>query len=187
MIEYIDINLLKLNESNPRYITEQNLEKLKSSLKSFPDMLRVRPIVVDENNIILGGNMRYKAAKLNGDEKVWIYRVQFNQQQKKEFLIKDNINYGNWDYHNITKTYDMEVLKDWGLSIPEWYNIEKKIDTNEFLLDTPTENVDSFNTEEEPNTTITFTFNEDIYNQVIQKLSRISSTPEQALYKLLNL
>jgi len=187
MLEYVDINLLKLNEKNPRYITEQNLEKLKSSLKSFPDMLKVRPVVVDENNVILGGNMRYKASKLNGDDKIWIYRVQFNTEQKNEFLIKDNINYGTWDYHNITKTFDMETLKDWGLSIPEWYNVEKKIDTNQFLLDTPTEKRDDYETENENDTTITFTFNEDIYNQVVEKLSRISSTPEQALYNLLNL
>jgi hypothetical protein len=101
----IDINEINLNDENPRNITDDKFNKLVKSIREFPEMLEIRPIVVDENMTVLGGNMRLKACKAAGLKEVEIYKVeQLTEEQKKEFVIKDNASYGEWD---------LDVLKDW--------------------------------------------------------------------------
>ena len=95
MKKQIDISKIKENNNNPRFINKDKFNQLVKSIKKFPEMLEKRPLVVDENNIVLGGNMRLKALKKAGIKKVWIdVAKNWSEDQKKEFIIKDNLGYG---------------------------------------------------------------------------------------------
>lgn len=114
--ELISIKKIKSNESNPRIINKKMFEKLKNSIKQFPEMLETRPIVVDEDFMVLGGNMRLKACESLNIKKVWIYQVKdWTKDQKKEFIIKDNASFGEWDWHILANDYSFEELKEWGI------------------------------------------------------------------------
>jgi hypothetical protein len=105
-IEHKNIDEILNNKDNPRTIKDENFKKLVKSIKEFPEMLEIRPIVIDENNIVLGGNMRLKACKEAGLTEVpTINIMNLTEEQKREFILKDNQSYGEWDY---------SVLKDWG-------------------------------------------------------------------------
>lgn len=119
MKKQIDINKIKENPKNPRYINKDRFNKLVKSIKKFPEMLEKRPLVIDEDNMVLGGNMRLKALKKAGVKKVWIdVAKDWSEEQKKEFIIKDNIGYGEWDYDSLANDWDLETLDDWGLDVP---------------------------------------------------------------------
>lgn len=118
--EYLELKLSEIipNEENPRKITTNNLEKLKKSVKDFPEMLELREIVIDENNIILGGNQRYKALKANKKKKVSVLRVSgLTPEQREAFVLKDNINYGVWDWDVLANKYDTDLLVEYGLNV----------------------------------------------------------------------
>ena len=92
MKKQIKINQVKTNPNNPRIIKNDKFEKLVTSIKEFPEMLKLRPIVVDENMMVLGGNMRLKASKDAGLKEVWIEIAEgLTEEQKKEFIVKDNV------------------------------------------------------------------------------------------------
>lgn len=115
----VNISAIKPNEENPRFITDSKFKKLVKSIKEFPEMLEARPLVVDENMIVLGGNMRLKALKSAGVFEVPIKQVfGWSQEKKKEFIIKDNIGYGEWDWDLVANGWEFEKLKEWGLDIP---------------------------------------------------------------------
>jgi hypothetical protein len=117
-IEKVKIEEVKLNPNNPRTIRDDKFKKLVKSIGDFPEMLDIRPIVVDENMIVLGGNMRLKACKEVGLKEVSIIKFKgLTEQKKKEFLIKDNVNYGDWDYMMLENT---EFLDEWGMDLPDW-------------------------------------------------------------------
>ena len=106
------------NPDNPRVIKDYKFKKLVDSIKEFPEMLEKRPVVVDENNMILGGNMRYKAALEAGLKEISIIVADdWTQKQKKEFLIKDNVNYGDWDWDILANVWENKDLNDWGLDV----------------------------------------------------------------------
>ena len=137
---------LHLNESNPRQIKGEKFEKLKKSVKEFERMLELRPIVVDENNVILGGNMRYRALEALGYSEIpneWVKRAEgLTEEQKREFLIKDNVGYGEWDFDTLFNEWDTELLKDWGVDLPimtETEKLSQDITVNEDLYYTPIE------------------------------------------------
>ena len=95
----ISILLVKENPDNPRFIKDSKFKKLVKSIKAFPEMLEKRPIVVDENMVVLGGNMRLKACKSAGLFEVWIDIAQgWTEEQKQEFIVKDNVGFGEWDW-----------------------------------------------------------------------------------------
>jgi len=120
-IEHVLISTLKENENNPRNINRHKFEKLKNSIKDFPEMLALRPIVVDEDNIILGGNMRYKASKELGLKKVYVIQAKnLSDAQVKEFIIKDNVGFGDWDWDILANSWDTSLLTDWGVDV--WKN-----------------------------------------------------------------
>lgn len=107
------------NKSNPRIIKDDKFKKLVQSIKDFPQMLEIRPIVVDENNIILGGNQRFKACIEAGLKEVFIIKANdLTEEQKHEFIVKDNVGFGEWDWDIIANEFDTEKLDDWGLNIP---------------------------------------------------------------------
>lgn len=116
MIKEIELSKIKENYNNPRTVNKLRFLKLKKSILNFPEMLSIRPIVVDENLIILGGNMRYKAAKELGFKTIHIQIAKgLTQEQKYEFGIKDNEHFGEWDWDILANEWDRESLEDWGL------------------------------------------------------------------------
>ncbi|WP_294348452.1 ParB N-terminal domain-containing protein [Prosthecochloris sp.] len=122
---------LKLNLDNPRVIDEDKLERLCRSLKDFPQMMELRPIIVDDQSMIMGGNMRYKALqKLGYDEipDLWVKRAEeLTAEQKREFIIKDNVGFGEWDLDALV-SWDQEELLDWGLNLSEFTEEEIEFD-----------------------------------------------------------
>ena len=119
-IEKLNLSQLSPNPDNPRQIKKDQIDKLAKSLAVFPDMMEIREIVVDENMMILGGNMRYQALKKN-KEKTCIAKIVtgLTDQQKREFVIKDNSSFGDWDFDILSNTWDDLPLTDWGLDLPE--------------------------------------------------------------------
>jgi len=120
----ITLKNIKYNESNPRYISEDKLEKLKTSIQAFEKMLSLRPIVVDENNIVLGGNMRLRALHDLGYKEVpedWIKKASdLTEAEKREFIIKDNVGFGSWDWDTLANDWEADELESWGLDVPGW-------------------------------------------------------------------
>jgi site-specific DNA-methyltransferase (adenine-specific) len=115
----VKINSIKTNPKNPRLIKDDKFKKLVNSIKEFPQMLELRPIVVDENNIILGGNMRHKACIEAGLKEVFIVQAKdLTELQKDEFIVKDNVGFGEWDWNILANEWDTDKLQDWGLDLP---------------------------------------------------------------------
>jgi ParB-like chromosome segregation protein Spo0J len=128
MIKRVNIQSIKPNDENPRFITDAKFKKLVKSIKEFPEMLEARPLVVDENMIVLGGNMRLKALKSAGVFEVPVKQVRgWSDEQKKEFIIKDNLGYGEWDWDMVANGWDEQKLKDWGMDLPQ-FEVEKEIE-----------------------------------------------------------
>lgn len=126
-IEKVKLSDIKTNPNNPRTIKDDKFKKLVKSIKEFPEMLDVRPIVVDENMIVLGGNMRLKALKDAGIDEVSIIRFNnLTDDKKKEFILKDNVGYGEWDYEMLLEDYNKDILLDWGLDIPK-LKVDKEV------------------------------------------------------------
>ena len=132
------------NEKNPRYIRDPKFNKLVNSIKDFPEMLEKRPIVVDENMIVLGGNMRLNACKKAGLKEVWIDVAEgWTQEQKNEFIIKDNVGFGEWDWEILANEWDMKELSDWGMDLPEDFFNEEILEAEEDDYEEPADlNVD---------------------------------------------
>ena len=117
----MNINDIKPNPNNPRIIKDDKFKKLVKSIQDFPQMLELRPIVIDENNIVLGGNMRLKACKEAGLKDVPVVKASdLTEEQKKEFIVKDNVGYGEWDWDDLANNWDTEDLIEWGLDIPNF-------------------------------------------------------------------
>lgn len=119
--EQIAISKIKLNPSNPRVIKDDKFQKLVQSIRDFPEMLEIRPIVVNSDMIILGGNMRLKACKEAGLKQVPVLKVsQLSIEKQREFIIKDNVGFGEWDWSMIANEWDVDQIKDWGLDVPDF-------------------------------------------------------------------
>jgi len=114
----LKINELKPNESNPRIIKEAKFKKLVKSIKDFPEMLELRPIILDENNVILGGNMRYKACVAAGLKEVPVKIAKgLTEEQKEEFIVKDNVGFGEWNWDMLGNEWDNAKLGEWGMDV----------------------------------------------------------------------
>jgi ParB-like chromosome segregation protein Spo0J len=167
---------VKLNPNNPRLIKDDNFKKLVQSIKDFPEMLDIRPIVVNADMVILGGNMRFKACKEAGLKEVPIIIADnLTEEQQREFLIKDNVSGGEWDW-SLLAEWDSEQLEDWGLEIKsfatetDYSEKNKELDLNDF---------------EDQKYTIKLEFTEDDYNLVKERLQELGQTPEKILYDAL--
>jgi len=114
-IKIVNINDIKSNPSNPRIIKDDKFFKLVKSIEEFPEMSKARPIIVNKDMIVLGGNMRLKAMKEVGWKEVPIQIVDWNEEKQKEFIIKDNVGFGEWDWDILANEWDNLKLEDWGL------------------------------------------------------------------------
>jgi DNA modification methylase len=112
---------VKANPNNPRIIKDDKFKKLVKSIQEFPEMLKLRPIVVNDDMVVLGGNMRLKACKEAGLKSIPIIKASsLTEEQQKEFIVKDNVGYGEWDWDDLANNWDAEQLTDWGLDIPNF-------------------------------------------------------------------
>ncbi len=128
----VKISDVKVNPNNPRLIKDDKFAKLVKSIKDFPQMLKIRPIVVNSDMVVLGGNMRLKACKEAGLKEVpIIIAEELTEEQQKEFLIKDNVSGGEWDWQMIANEWDAEQLNEWGLDIPE-FETESEAEEDDF-------------------------------------------------------
>lgn len=124
----IETNKLKTNPGNPRVIRKDKLKKLVQSLKDFPEMLEARPIVVDPDYMVLGGNMRLQAALQAGLTEVPVYIASWEEAKQKQFIIKDNVPFGEWDWDVLANEWEAEELTEWGLDVPV---INEKLELDE--------------------------------------------------------
>lgn len=118
------LSKIKSNPNNPRIIKDEKFKKLCESIKALPKMMELRPIVVDENFIVQGGNMRLKALNELGYKDIpdeWVKQAKdFSEDELKEFIIKDNVGFGEWDWDDLANNWDVEKLEEWGLDIPDF-------------------------------------------------------------------
>ncbi len=115
------ISKVKPNPNNPRIIKDDKFEKLVRSIKEFPKMLEIRPIVVNDDMIVLGGNMRLKACKEAGLKEVPIIKASdLTENEQKQFIIKDNVSGGEWDWEALAANWNADELEEWGLDVLEW-------------------------------------------------------------------
>jgi len=127
-MERVDIRQVRSNPDNPRFIKGDKFEKLVKSIREFPQMLELRPIVVNKDMIVLGGNMRLKACEEAGIDQVpIIFADNLTEEQQKEFIIKDNSSFGEWDWDILANEWDIDVLNDWGIDVPN-FDVEEPID-----------------------------------------------------------
>jgi len=114
----VSISSIKPNPSNPRIIKDDKFKKLVKSLQDFPEMSKVRPIGVNKDMIVLGGNMRLKAMKEAGWKEAPVEIVDWPEEKQREFIIKDNVGFGEWDWGMIANEWDAVELEEWGVDIP---------------------------------------------------------------------
>lgn len=181
-IEKVHISKVHLNDENPRIIKDDKFKKLVKSIQDFPQMLEIRPIVVDEGMMILGGNMRYQACKDAGMEYIYIIRAEnLTSEQKREFVIKDNASFGEWDWDVLANEWESQELNDWGIDVwrhEEGMSLEDVFEEHE---STPKEK------EEEKEDTYeikaTFTSKED-YMKAVSNLDKQKSSLEEILLNM---
>jgi hypothetical protein len=120
----IKLNTIKVNPANPRLIKDHNFKKLCDNIKSLPKMMALRPIVTDDNGIIMGGNMRFKALIELGYKEVpneWVKPASaFTEAELRQFSILDNVGFGEWDWEMLANDWQQEQLLEWGLEIPDF-------------------------------------------------------------------
>ena len=140
-MEKVKISKVVPNENNPRFIKDYKFKKLVKSIQGFPEMLKLRPIVVNKDMVVLGGNMRLKACKEAGLKEVYILKAdELTEQQQREFIVKDNVGFGEWDWDILANEWDNQQLKQWGMDVwqPEEevdYSALEDLDLDETIED----------------------------------------------------
>jgi hypothetical protein len=177
MIQKVKIKEIKLNPNNPRICKDDKFKKLVKSIQDFPEMLEIRPIVVNDEMIVLGGNMRLKACLEAGLKDVPIIKASnLTIEQQNEFIIKDNVGFGEWDWDVLANEWNSEQLNEWGLEV--WENNESEIDysdkNNE--IDTDFENAKYV---------FKLEYSETEYLELKEKIQNIGKTPESIFYEAL--
>ena len=176
MKQQVKLYKIKGNPNNPRVIKNNKFKKLVKSIQEFPEMLKLRPIVVDENMMVLGGNMRLKASKEAGLKEVWIDVAEgLSNEKKKEFVVKDNLNFGEWEWDMLANEWDSTILNEWGLDVwnPEDIDLEQFFENDEGIEKSPTK--------------IVLEYSEDDYPLVLQAFEERDGSKEDIVFKLLGL
>jgi DNA modification methylase len=138
-IQKVKLNEIKNNPNNPRILKDDKFKKLVKSIQDFPKMLEIRPIVVNSDMIVLGGNMRLKACKEAGLKEVPIVLADdLTEDEQKQFIIKDNVGFGEWDWEIIANEWDADKLEEWGLDIPD-FEVKEELSAEEDDYEMPDE------------------------------------------------
>jgi hypothetical protein len=166
----VNIEQIKYNDKNPRVIKDYKFQKLVKSIKDFPEMLEKRPIVVDENMVVLGGNMRLRACVEAGFKKVNIIKAEgWTEKQKEQFIIKDNSNFGEWDWDILANEWEIKELSEWGLDLPKiYFDEDKEPDIDKDIFDHELDTYINAKIKQ-----ITLYFNAQDYEQAINDLEKI--------------
>ena len=167
MIKKVKIAEVIANPNNPRLIKDDKFKKLVKSIQEFPDMLNVRPIVVNTDMVVLGGNMRLKAIKEAGIKEINIEIVDWSEDKQKEFIIKDNASFGEWAWSDLANNWDSEELTDWGVEIIGFSNVEDL--GEDFSLP---------NGDKSPFQQMTFTLADEQAEQIKNAIEEIKNTEE---------
>jgi hypothetical protein len=177
-IEKWKITDVKENPNNPRVIKDDKFKKLLKSIQDFPEMLELRPIVVNSDGIVLGGNMRLKACKEAGLKEVPVIKAEdLTEDQQKEFIIKDNIGFGEWDWIVLANEWNSNELNEWGLEV---WNSDQDVDLDNFFED-------SEDSEQNKKFKIVLEYSEDDYNLINEEFKKHSGSKENVVFKLLGL
>ena len=181
----VKISQIKPNPKNPRIIKDDKFQKLVKSIQEFPEMLDKRPLIcftdVDGKYVILGGNMRYKACIAAGLKEVPIDLADdWTEEQKRQFVVKDNLGYGDWDFDALSTDYDIGELEEWGLDVPGMEEMSED-EINSFFKDSD-ENSDNGLCK------LVLSFDsEDTVSRIREKLKEHGKTPEIGIMKVLGL
>jgi len=124
-MQRVPIGTIKNNPNNPRVIKDDKFKKLVQSIKDLPEMAEVRPVVVNTDMVVLGGNMRLKAMREAGWKDVPIQVVDWDEDKQRQFIIKDNVSGGEWDWEMLANEWDTEELQEWGLDLPDFDNAKE--------------------------------------------------------------
>jgi DNA modification methylase len=134
-MQKVKLSDIRPNPNNPRVIKDDKFKKLVKSIQDFPQMLELRPIVVNDEMIVLGGNMRLKALEHLGIEETFIIKAgDLTDKQEQEFIIKDNVGYGEWDWDQLANEWDVEDLDEWGLDLPLDFVKELEAEEDDFAI-----------------------------------------------------
>ena len=171
----VNIEEIKYNEKNPRVIKDYKFQKLVKSIKDFPEMLEKRPIVVDENMVVLGGNMRLRACHEAGYTTVHIIKAEgWTEKQKEQFIIKDNSSFGEWDWDILANEWEIKELSEWGLDLPKiYFDEDKEPDIDKDIFDHELDTYINAKIKQ-----ITLYFNSDEYEKTIKDLIEIREKEE---------
>ena len=169
-IEKVSISSITENAANPRTINKHKFQKLVNSVREFPEMLSLRPIVVDKDNVILGGNMRYKACKELGLKEVYIIQAaDLDDKQAQEFIVKDNVGFGEWDWDILANAFDNVELKEWGLDV--WQPEEDISNNTDYSNNSLDEKLNRFLDAKIKNITIPFENEE--FDDIVDRLEKL--------------
>jgi len=176
---YKNITEIKANPKNPRIIKDDKFAKLVQSIKDFPEMLEKRPLVcftdTDKKLVVLGGNMRLKAAKEVGLKELPILLADdWTEEQKTQFLIKDNVGFGEWNWDELANEWDPTKLEDWGLSIP---NFNSNVNLDDFFQENNETKDEKFK--------ITLEYTQEDYDEVTELFKNYTGTKEKIVFDLL--
>lgn len=185
VVEKMNIREVKENPENPREIKKDRYKKLLKSIKELPEMLEVRPIMIDDDNVVIGGNMRLKACTEIGLKEVPVIRFTREMFEKstaarngktyeeavREIIIKDNVNYGDWDFDELANAWDVDELDAWGLEVPEMTETARLsgLEFNDIYY-TP---------QEKPNINLANCLDLDKFNAKLQVINESDLTDEQ--------
>jgi len=134
-MQKVKLSDIRPNPNNPRVIKDDKFKKLVKSIQDFPQMLELRPIVVNDEMIVLGGNMRLKALEHLGIKETYIIKASdLTEKQEQEFIIKDNVGYGEWDWDQLANEWDVEDLDEWGLDLPLDFVKELEAEEDDFAI-----------------------------------------------------
>lgn len=168
----MNLNELKENSENPRFIRDEKFKKLVQSIKDFPKMMELRPIIIDNNNVILGGNMRFKALKELKYKEVpdtWVKQADtLTEDEKKRFIITDNVGFGEWDFDMLANNWNEDELKEWGMDIPVFEELKDEYGEEFKLKDG----------DKEPFQQMTFTLADEQAERIKNAIADIKQTQE---------
>jgi len=141
-MQKVKLSDIRPNPNNPRVIKDDKFKKLVKSIQDFPQMLELRPIVVNDEMIVLGGNMRLKALEHLGIQETYIIKAgELTDKQEQEFIIKDNVGYGEWDWEQLANEWDVEDLDQWGLDLP--LDFVKELEAEEDDFEVPADAIET--------------------------------------------